>query len=263
MHASTTELAGKVAWVHGAYGAVGLAIAQELVRAGAYVVLSGRNADALAQATAQAGTLDQAEALALDISQPDSIYAAADALNDRLGHVDILVNSAGVNHTKRHFKDLSLEEWKNTVDVNLSGTFYTCQATLKGMRERKEGVIVNISSWTGRYAAYFAGPSYASTKRAVLALTETINMEECVHGVRATSISPAGIDTPLLNKRVPPPTAEVRAAMLKPQDVADMTRYICGLPPRVCINEILMSPTLNSNYLGEFQTQKRPTPRLP
>lgn len=256
---STGELTGKVAWVHGAYGAVGLAIAQELVRAGAYVVLSGRDARLLAGAAAQAGTGAQAEALALDVSHADDVYMAADRLEARLGHIDILVNSAGVNPTKRHFRDLSLEDWKNTVDVNLSGTFYTCQATLKVMRKHNDGVIINIASWTGRYAAYFAGPSYASTKRAILALTETINMEECIHGIRATSISPAGIDTPLLNKRVPPPTAEVRAAMLRPRDIADMTRYIACLPPRVCINEVLMSPTLNSNYLGEFQTQRRPT----
>jgi len=254
------ELTGKVAWVHGAYGAVGLAIAQELVRAGAYVVLSGRDARALAQAASQAGPAAQAEALALDITQAPAVHAAAEQLEERLGHVDILVNCAGVNPSQRHFRDLSIEDWKNTVDVNLSGMFYTCQATLKGMRKRHDGVIINISSWTGRFAAYFAGPAYASTKRAALALTETINMEECVHGIRATSIAPAGIDTPLLNKRAKPPTPAVRATLLKPEDVAGMTRYIAGLPPRVCINEILMSPTLNSNYLGEFETQKRAAP---
>ena len=258
MKEAASGLAGKVAWVHGAYGAVGLSIAQELVRAGAYVVLSGRDARALQEAATRSGTPAQAEALTLDITRAQDVYAAADQLEERLGHVDILVNSAGVNPSKRHFRDLSIEDWKNTVDVNLSGMFYTCQATLRGMRNRRDGVIINISSWTGRFAAYFAGPSYASTKRATLALTETINMEECIHGIRATSISPAGIDTPLLSKRAKPPTAEVRAALLKPKDIADMTRYIAGLPPRVCINEILMSPTLNSNYLGEFETQKRP-----
>lgn len=258
MKQSSGELAGKVAWVHGAYGAVGLAIAQELVRAGAYVVLSGRDPRALQEAAARSGTPAQSEALALDITKAREVHDAADQLESRLGHVDILVNSAGVNPSKRHFRDLSIEDWKNTVDVNLSGMFYTCQATLKGMRARKDGVIINISSWTGRFAAYFSGPAYASTKRATLALTETINMEECIYGIRATSISPAGIDTPLLNKRAKPPTPEVRAALLKTQDLADMTRYVAGLPPRVCINEILMSPTLNSNYLGEFETQKRP-----
>jgi NADP-dependent 3-hydroxy acid dehydrogenase YdfG len=258
MQESRGELKGKVAWVHGAYGAVGLAIAQELVRAGAYVVLSGRDPQALQEAALRAGSPEQAQAHPVDISRARDVYAAAEQLESSLGHIDILVNSAGVNPSQRHFRDLSIEDWKNTVDVNLSGMFYTCQAALRGMRARKDGVIINISSWTGRYAAYFAGPAYASTKRAVLALTETINMEECVHGIRATSISPAGIDTPLLNKRAKPPTPEVRAALLKPRDVADLTRYIAGLPPRVCINEILMSPTLNSNYLGEFETQKRP-----
>ncbi len=222
------------------------------------MVLSGRDPRALQDAALQSGTPAQAEALPLDITRAEDVFAAAEQLDSRLGHVDILVNSAGVNPSKRHFRDLSIGDWKNTVDVNLSGMFYTCQATLKGMRARKDGVIINISSWTGRFAAYFSGPAYASTKRADLALTEAINLEECIHGIRATSISPAGIDTPLLNKRAKPPTPEVRAALLKPQDLADMTRYVAGLPPRVCINEILMSPTLNSNYLGEFETQKRP-----
>jgi NADP-dependent 3-hydroxy acid dehydrogenase YdfG len=93
----------------------------------------------------------------------------------------------------------------------------------------------------------------------VLALTETINMEECVNGIRATSISPAGIDTPLLDKRPKPPSPQIRKGLLRPEDVADMVRYVAALPPRVCINEILMSPTLNSAYLGELETQKRPT----
>lgn len=258
MRQSTNELAGQVAWVHGAYGAVGLAIAQELVRAGARVVLSGRDPAATKDAAAQCGDASQAEALAVDITRDEAVYAAAEQIGQRHGRIDILVNSAGVNPSKRHFRDLSVQDWKNTVDVNLSGMFYTCQATLRGMRERKSGVIVNISSWTGRFAAYFGGPAYTSTKRATLALTEMINMEECIHGIRATSIAPAGIDTPILNKRAKPPTPEVRAALLKPQDLADMTRYIAGLPPHVCINEVLMSPTLNSNYLGEFETQKRP-----
>lgn len=260
MKQKEAELTGKVAWVHGAYGAVGLAIAQELVRAGAYVVLSGRDPRQLQEAAAQSGTPQQAEALPLDITQAQAVHDAADALEARLGRVDILVNSAGVNPSKRHFRDLSIEDWKNTVDVNLSGTFYTCQAALKGMRKRRDGVIINIASWTGRFASYFGGPGYASTKRAMLALTELINMEECIHGIRATTISPAGIDTPLLNKRAKPPSPEVRAALLKTQDLADITRYVVGLPPHVCMNEILMSPTLNSNYLGEFETQKRPAP---
>ena len=144
------------------------------------------------------------------------------------------------------------------MDVNLTGLFNTCQASLRGMRERRDGVIINIASWAGHYAAYFAGPAYSSTKRAVLALTETINMEECVHGIRATAISPAGIDTPLLDKRPVPPTPAMRATLLKAADVAHMVTHVAGLPSHVCINDILMSPRMNLPYLGELETAKRP-----
>jgi NADP-dependent 3-hydroxy acid dehydrogenase YdfG len=92
----------------------------------------------------------------------------------------------------------------------------------------------------------------------VLALTETINMEECIHGIRATAISPAGIDTPLLDKRPVPPTPAMRATLLKPADVADMVTHVAGLPAHVCINDILMSPRMNLPYLGELETAKRP-----
>jgi NADP-dependent 3-hydroxy acid dehydrogenase YdfG len=249
------ELEDRIAWITGGGGAVGAAVAVELAKAGARVVVSGRTAASLDKAVAEAGT--SAEALVVDVGDGAAVRAASAEIERRHGRIDILVNSHGINPTKRHYENLSFEDWDSTVRINLSGMFYTCQAALKGMRERQDGVIINIGSWAGRFAAYFAGPAYASTKRAVLALTETINMEECVNGIRATSISPAGIDTPLLDKRPKPPSAEVRAGLLKPQDMANVCRYIAGLPPHVCINEILMSPVLNSAYLGELETQKR------
>lgn len=253
----TAPLSGKVAWVNGGAGAVGVAVCAELARAGAHVVISGRSAVSVDKALAQVAGSGSADALVVDIADGPSVYKAAEHIEKRCGSLDILVNSAGVNPTRRHFSNVSFEDWNNTVQVNLSGMFYACQAAMRGMRVRRDGVIVNIGSWAGRFAAYFAGPAYASTKRAVLALTETINMEECVNGIRATSISPAGIDTPLLDKRPKPPSAEIRAGLLKPQDIADTVRFIATLHPRVCINEILMSPTLNSAYLGELETQTR------
>jgi short-subunit dehydrogenase len=253
------ELNGKVAWIQGGAGAVGLAIAEALVQAGAHVVISGRTGSGLDNAAVKVG--GKIETLLLDVTDSNAVFKATDELEMRHGHIDILVNCAGINPSKRHWHDLSIQDWNDTVQVNLSGMFYACKATLRGMRERQDGVIINLSSWAGRYAAYFAGPAYASTKRAVLALTETINMEECVNGIRATSISPAGIDTPLLDKRPIPPSAEMRATMLKPRDIGDITRYVACLPPHVCINEILMSPRLNLPYLGELQTPRRPIAR--
>jgi len=178
MSEGRAELEGRIAWVNGGAGAVGVAVSAELARAGAHVVVSGRNAVGLEAAIEKIAGSGSTEALVVDVSSSDSVFDGAAYIEKRHGRIDILVNSAGVNPTRRHFRDLSLEEWNNTVQVNLSGMFYACQAALIGMRERQEGVIVNIGSWAGRFAAYFAGPAYASTKRAVLALTETINMGE-------------------------------------------------------------------------------------
>jgi NADP-dependent 3-hydroxy acid dehydrogenase YdfG len=253
-----SSLNGKVAWVQGGAGAVGLAVAHQLIEQGATVILSARDAVKLERVLATFEKKDQIFGSVLDITNRSLVFEAAQSIVNDHGSIDILVNSAGVNPSKRHWHELSESDWRETVDVNLSGMFFTCQAVMAFMRKNQGGCIVNIASWAGKYAAYFAGPAYASTKRAVLALTETINMEECIHGIRATSISPAGIDTPLLDKRPVPPSPEVRKTLLKPSDVASIVGYVAALPDHVCINEILMSPRLNLPYLGELQTVKRP-----
>ncbi len=241
----------------GAAGAVGLAISKNLALQGHTVILSSRNEAKLQTALLQME--GDAQAIVVDVGDSQSVIKARDAIEAQYKRIDVLINTAGINPPKRHWSNLSFEDWDQTIQANLSGMFYACQSVLKGMREHKNGLIINVASWAGHYAAYFAGPAYSSSKRAVLALTETINMEECIHGIRATSISPAGIDTPLLDNRTPPVREEVRKTLLKPEDIASVVSYLIGLPPHVCINDILMSPTLNLPYLGELQTIKRPS----
>ena len=248
-------------WVIGAAGAVGLAISKNLVLQGHTVILSGRNEAKLL--SAQMLVAADSESVVVDVSDSQSVLKARDYIEAKYKRIDVLINTAGINPPKRHWSNLSLEDWDQTIKVNLSGMFYACQSVLGGMRERQDGLIINVASWAGHFAAYFAGPAYSSSKRADLALTETINMEECIHGIRATSISPAGIDTPLLDNRTPPVREEVRKTLLKPEDIASVVSYLIGLPSHVCINEILMSPTLNLPYLGELQTIKRPSASMP
>jgi NADP-dependent 3-hydroxy acid dehydrogenase YdfG len=250
----------KIVWVIGAAGAVGLAISKSLAQQGHTVILSGRHEAKLQSAQREVGA--DSDAVVLDVSDSLSVFKARDYIEAKYKRIDVLINTAGINPPKRHWSNLSVEDWDQTIKINLSGMFYACQSVLKGMREQKDGLIINVASWAGHFAAYFAGPAYSSSKRADLALTETINMEECIHGIRATSISPAGIDTPLLDNRTPPVREEVRKTLLKPDDVASVVSYLIGLPSRVCINEILMSPTLNLPYLGELQTIKRPAPSI-
>jgi len=100
------------------------------------------------------------------------------------------VNSAGINDPKRNFFNVSTEAWDRIVAINLSGMFYCVHAVLPGMRSRKDGLIINVSSWAGRHPSTLTGPAYNATKHAVVALTESINMEEGLHGIRATAVLP-------------------------------------------------------------------------
>jgi NADP-dependent 3-hydroxy acid dehydrogenase YdfG len=136
------------------------------------------------------------------------------------------------------------------IRINLDGPFYCTQAVLPSMRSRRDGCIINISSWAGVHHPQLTGAAYNGSKHAVTALTETINMEECVNGIRACAICPAEVATPIMDRRPVPPSAEDRAKMLQPRDLGNAIRWIAELPPHVCINELVITPVWNRLYVG-------------
>ena len=254
----SVDLKGKVAWITGGGSGIGLAGALELAAAGAHVVISGRTARTNAQALAEIQRRGSAEAVLLDVSDKTAVAAAAADIERRHGRIDILVNSAGTNigGGKRNLATMTLEGWDDVVAANLSGLFYCCHAVIPGMRTRRDGLIINVSSWAGRYASQLTGPAYNATKRAVIAVTESINIEECRHGIRATSILPGEVATPILEKRPVPPSPEERARMAQPEDLGATILFVASLPARTCINELIISPTWNRFYTGGLETPK-------
>jgi NADP-dependent 3-hydroxy acid dehydrogenase YdfG len=189
----------------------------------------------------------------VDVADHKAVAKAADEVQRRHGHIDILVNSAGINLPKRSFLNVSVEGWDQVVAINLSGMFYCCHAVLPGMRERKGGLIINVSSWAGRYASVLTGPAYNATKRAVIALTESITIEECANGIRATSILPGEVATPIMEKRPIPPSKEERARMAQPEDLGKAILFVATMPARTCINEMIIAPTWNRLILGGLE----------
>ncbi len=108
---------------------------------------------------------------------------------------------------------------------------------------------VNLfSSWAGIYNSSIVGPAYNGSKHAVVSITETLNMEECSNGIRGCVICPAEVNTPILDKRPAPPSAEQRARMLQPEDLGRTICWVAEQPLHVCINEIIISPTWNRVY---------------
>ena len=251
-------LTGKIAWITGGGSGIGLAGAIELAQAGAHVVISGRNAATNASALTTLQGLGSAEANLLDVSDKHAVQAAAQQILDRHGRIDILVTSAGTNATQRNFNVVTPEAWDDVVAINLSGLFYCVHAVLPAMRQQQGGLIINVSSWAGLYASKLTGPAYNATKRAVLALTESINMEECTHGIRATSLLPGEVATPILDKRPVPPSAEQRELMVQAEDMGQAILFVAQMPARTCINELIISPTFNRFYTGGLETAPKP-----
>jgi len=254
----SAELKGKVAWITGGGSGIGLAGALELAKAGAHVVISGRTQRTNDSGLAQLKAVGSAEAMPLDVADQKAVVRVAADIEKRRGRIDILVTSAGTNigGGKRNFNNMSLEGWDDVVNINLNGLFYCCHAVLPGMRARKDGLIINISSWAGRYASVLTGPAYNATKRAVIAVSESINMEECMHGIRATSILPGEVATPIMEKRPVPPSAEERARMAQAEDFGKAILFVATMPARTCVNEMVIAPTWNRFYLGGLEAPK-------
>jgi len=115
---------------------------------------------------------------------------------------------------------------------------------------------MNVSSWAGRYASSLTGPAYNATKRAVIAVSESINMEECMHGIRACSILPGEVATPIMRKRPVMPSPEEMARMAQPEDFGKAILFVATMPARTTVNELVIAPTWNRFYVGGLEAPK-------
>lgn len=244
------NLDGQVAWVTGAGSGIGEAAALALAKAGMRLVLSGRRIEPL-EATAAAiraggGVATVAPA---DMSWAAEVEAVADRIGAEHGRCDILVNSAGLNVPKRSWREVEVAGIDAVIGADLSGPFYASRAVLPTMRAQGGGLIIQVSSWAGRYVSKLTGPAYSAAKHGLVALSESLNQEECGHGIRSCCICPGEVATPILDRRPVPVSAEDKARMLQSEDLAETILFVARLPASVCVNEILISPTWNRGYL--------------
>ncbi len=252
-------LGGKIAWITGAGSGIGLAGAMALAKAGAQVVLSGRRSQPLDQAVAEIkATGGSAEAAPLDVADSVAVGRVAEDILARHGRVDILVNSAGLNLPQRRWADMGTEGWDQVIAINLNGTRYCIAAVLPAMRTQQEGLVINVSSWAGRFVSGLTGAAYTASKHGVVALTMSLNMEECQNGIRATALCPGEVATPILRNRPKPPPPEDIARMLQAEDMGRTILFLAETPPHVCFNEILVAPTWNRIFLGIAETGRQP-----
>jgi NAD(P)-dependent dehydrogenase (short-subunit alcohol dehydrogenase family) len=248
------RLDGKVAWVTGGGSGIGEAAAMTLAGEGAAVVLTGRREGPLAEV---AGRIREGGGTAHvqpgDLTDPTAVRRIGEYIKTRIGRLDILLNNAGININDRHWDKLTPENALLMIAGNLAVPAQCVTVALPLMRGQQDGLIIHTASMAGRFIGGFPGPLYTAAKHGVVAMSHSINMQECVNGIRSCVFLPGEVATPILDQRPNPVGPEVRARMVQPQDCADLILYIALLPKRLVINEVMLSPTWNRRYVAEIE----------
>ena len=185
----------QVAVITGGAQGIGYAVVKRMIENGAKVVIWDFDTD-LAQASAsELG----ATALHCDVSNWDSVKAAAQQTEHQLGRIDVLVNSAGVAGANAVVEDYPIEEWNKIMSVNLNGTFHTNRAVIAGMKQRGYGRIVNIASIAGKEGNPNAS-AYSASKAGVIALTKSLGKEAADYNIGVNCITPAAARTAIFDQ---------------------------------------------------------------
>lgn len=237
------KLAGKVCLVTGGGSGIGFAVARAFLDEGARVAIAGRDEGKLRRAALKLAGGDRLTTYAMDVAVSDQVRTAVQHLSARWGPVEILVNNAGLNLRQRSVRELTPEHWQLLLRANLDGAFYCIHAVLPAMLERRDGVIINISSIAGKRAGPLSGAAYAASKFGMRALGVCLAAEEADNGLRVSNIYPGEVDTPILEMRPQPVSEEHRQRILRPEDVAVAVLFVATLPPAVSVPELVIKPT--------------------
>ena len=207
------RFAGQVVVITGAASGIGLAAAQAFAAEGAQLVLTDRSADALAAARASVAQADgEPLGLAGDVSDPVRVRQQVEDVLERFGRIDVLVNSAGVIRPGPSV-DVTVEDWRLVLSVNLDGTFYWSQAVAaRSMIPRRAGAIVNVAS-IGGLTGFPEAASYVASKHAVVGLTKALAVDWAQYDVRVNAICP-GMTSSSLSRAVHADDPEQQAARI-------------------------------------------------
>jgi NADP-dependent 3-hydroxy acid dehydrogenase YdfG len=224
-------LSGRVAVVVGASSGIGAATARAFADAGALVHAAARRRPSLGD-----GIIGHE----LDVVDRAGVEAFAKGLSSD-GPIHALIVAAGMNLRDRSLDRLTPEGWDKLIAVNLTGAFNVVHAFLGALRQTRGDAIL-IGSVSGSWPDV-SGSAYQAAKAGLLAFARGAGLEEHSRGVRFTTVLPGVVDTAILDSRPEPPSAELRAHMLQPEDVAAACLFAATLPPRAHVPELTILPT--------------------
>ena len=241
------NIEGKVVIITGASSGLGEAAARHLSALGATVVLGARRVDrieALAKELTDQG--GRALAMATDVTRYLEVQRLADIAIQNYGRIDVLINNAGLM-PQSPLERRKIDDWNQTIDVNIKGVLYGIAAVLPYMQKQKSGHIINVSSVAG-HKVRTGGAVYAATKHAVRVISEGLRQEVKPYDIRTTVISPGAVDTELTDSITEPDVAQniktfYAQVAISADSFARAVAFAISQPPEVDINEILYRPT--------------------
>ena len=228
-------MANKVAIVTGASTGIGKACALALLKEGYCVALAARRMENLEEAVRESGAGDRALAVPTDVSKPESIKALFGKVKEKWGRLDVLFNNAGMGAPAIPMEDLTLEQWQNVVNANLTGSFLCAQEAIRLMKSQdpKGGRIINNGSISAHAPRPYSA-AYTSTKHAITGLTKSISLDNRQHDIACSQIDIGNAATPMterMTKGVPQPNGQM---MVEPRmdvaHVASAVVYMASLP---------------------------------
>jgi NADP-dependent 3-hydroxy acid dehydrogenase YdfG len=230
----------KIACVTGASSGIGMATAKVLAKEGFSLILCGRRKERLVELQQSIST--DSILLVFDVKHQTDVQAAFDSLPEDWKNIQILINNAGNAHGLEPIDEGSIADWDEMMDVNVKGLLYVSKAVIPGMKQRKTGHVVNISSIAGKMT-YANGAVYCASKAAVEALSEGMRLDLIAHGIKVSNVAPGAVQTEFSNVRFK--GDQVRADSvykgfepLYAENIADVIRYIVTAPANVTISDI-------------------------
>ena len=224
----SSHLSGKVALVTGGSRGIGAAIAKALAAAGASVASTSRSGGG--------PTSSNLLQLQADVRRPEDAETAVAETVRAFGGLDILINNAGVGAFV-NVADMSIEQWQQVIDTNLSGVFYCCRAAIPELRKRGGGWIINISSLAGKNP-FAAGAAYCASKAGLNHFSEVLMQEVRYDGIRVSYVMPGSVDTEFMGRG-----SSKKNWATTPEDVAQVVIDLIEMPARSLPSRVELRPS--------------------
>ncbi len=243
----------KIILITGATSGFGKAMSEKFAADGWNCIITGRRADRLETLAKELQTQFNIQTLPLvfDVQNREEVFAVLSNLPTEWQNIDILVNNAGLALGRDSFENANLDDWDTMIDTNVKGMMYVTKAILPLMIPRKKGHIINLGSVAGK-DVYKDGNGYCASKFAVDALSRSMRIDLLQYRIKVTAIHPGAADTEFALVRFKGDAGKAKQVYegytpLHAVDVADIAFYCAKLPEHVCINDLIVTCTIQAD----------------